>query len=359
MSIVRCGLKKEATVNWQRTRVSRSVLYRDSGDTYYVNVRYVVLCNEMPSDARFDEQHSVLNSHYNASNYELTMIPKSGHYAYASAIGNPGIVFQRKEIVHKPAAYQIDSVSDILKNERPEPGCMNIYVADISSGGKLGEAQLDSNALMVDVGTIGGPRQKGTRAPYDLGITVVHEMAHAIGDLPHPFNSSETCSRVFSDMPEQKNPNYFGMLVKKGTGNEWDGTMCNRYYDCHPEERYPGMSGMNIERPYSCSSSCSGLYEPFFNIMDYAQDPYSIMFSKEQCQHIRMTLAGNSNLISSRNSNMFIGQFDSSSDFTTSVSSSSSSSSFPLWAIILSVVGGIAVLVVVVFLVRRHLRNRG
>lgn len=322
------------------------ILYRNAGDNLSLD--------------RLKSQHQTLNACFNQSNSSHTRVPKSGHYNFDAVKGNARITFlpsdYRNLTEDKVERIQTDREFDDLSQALAwlkakghveiVAGKMNVIIAPLSN--ILGQASLESNVCIVATGSVGGEALAGSLSRYGLGVTAVHEIGHCLG-LPHPFGAGNSCAQVFSDIPGQINPNYDFQLVQ--SGDVWDGALCNRDRDCkHYRNGDTSVLISGVSLPYSCftcnetAPACdacdSQLYEQGCNFMGYSSDANLVMFSKQQCTYMRqIALAGDTGL------SVYA------CDSGEIQSSPSGQSGLSTWVIVGIVVGSLAVLVVVVWLV--------
>lgn len=311
-----CGSHEDMAVTLARVARTRELLTERSltaegTERLHVGIQYFVLYSTPDENLSLEllqSQHQMLNACYNQLNSGLTKVPSTGHYAFADRIGNSAIVFlptdhrqlseaHIKRVACTGAFSGVDQVFSYLQSVgvAVTPGYLNVALAPLD--GILGEGAIAGNVCVIHSPTVGGALIPGSDAPYDLGMTLVHEVGHNFG-LMHVFNDG--CAQVHADIPRARNPNY--------TFNFQTG-LCNRMRDCkiyvdgdHAYEYPPSSQAPTL--PYSCMDcpsctvDCQGLYEMGCNIMDYPVDSEMVMFSKEQAIAMRtVLLTGENSLI--------------------------------------------------------------
>lgn len=290
MSFTLCGTRLPDDYIEARTAQSAT---RDPGKYLYVKVVYIVVTDEHISLDRIKAQHAVINTDFNRTNPDIERVPTSGNYNYHGVVGESKIRFlpltleelTEDEYVKRVPTSQIFAGLDDVESfagAHAEPNVINIYVAKLTSG-LLGQAKLFSNVCVLNHRTVGGYTTRGDPSleEYNQGRTATHELGHVLG-LPHTFAQDGTsCDQEFQDIPAQKRPNFDAFLVREADGT-YTGTLDNRFRD----EHQPHYNLANVSPPYSCG----GVYEMFFNFMDYGNDQNAIMFTKAQCAAMRQYL---------------------------------------------------------------------
>lgn len=288
-----CAAKKP---DWAAVRAKYNRAYfeeaaaRDHGDTLYVDVRWVVLfrnAEERVSVERIRDCHRTLNLLFSAQNTEeLAKVPNTALSPFRPLIGNPNIQFlplNANEVnpVYVSITQELSGttpVDDAVRIAGRVSGVLNLYLGTSQSGSILGQAELNSNVAFNYHGTIGGYRVPGTLTHYDLGKTVAHEVAHALG-LLHTF-SDDVCDGfgAFADTEEAVRPNYEVDLVETSPG-VWEQTHDNRWKD------------RNLGTQLSCldqeADRATASHEMGINLMDYGRDRVSIMFTTSQAVMMR------------------------------------------------------------------------
>ena len=306
-----CGTKCD--MNEWRARRARNDddTIVDTGEHLFVNIVFRGFYSDpsqAPSLEQYQAQLNWLNQCFSGTNSTLLKVPRTGPYAATGFIGVPNVTFLPRTVVVEETMISSSLIGgtnpllDIVREYPPIDGVLNVYVALIP-GNILGQAELGSNYLLCDSRTIGSPIVPGNREQYSFGGTLIHEMGHAF-NMPHPWDNL-CATPEFSDMTTQRNPNYNGELFLDG--GEWQGQRCNRWYDC---AYYKDGDTSQVQPilglpPYSCwdcnitGGGCTQCdtdrYEMFFNFMDYASDPNSVMFTGEQVKEQRRWLLSSEN----------------------------------------------------------------
>ena len=273
-----------------------------------VTVTYVVLyrnASENIPDSLIKTQHHQLNMCFNGLNDTLGLVPSTGKYAFTNVVGVPNIVFapadsskltniKRLSCASNQNMASIDDMISVAKSLGfvSIPGQLTIYIGFFSpmpnvSFSILGEAKVlgtkGGNQLAVDYRSVGGPDALGKFSDFGRGMTLVHEVGHALS-LVHIWNSSSK-TKLYADIPLQKQPNDSFHLSSENTSND------NCMLDC---KNNTGRSWL-IEQASDCNTV--SLFEMGCNFMDYASDMNMAMFTVEQVLAMRENLqSGLSNI---------------------------------------------------------------
>jgi hypothetical protein len=294
----------------------------------YAKVNYIVISSSAEQNvslAKIQSQHHQLNVCFSGLNDTLSLVPQTGKYAFANVIGIPNIAFlptkseDLNDILRITCSSSdvFTSVTDMSrfaqsKGYSLKDGELNIYIAKFSpmvgmSFSILGETLINGtsggNIVGVDYRAVGGPENPGLYGNYALGMTLVHEVGHALG-LHHIWNSSAK-TPVHSDIPLQKNPNTNFQLTNG------DARMDNCMQDCDAlRSGSTASKSWLIANRNDCSSVT--LYEMGCNFMDYAEDANMAMFSQQQVLNMREVLstgvsgiravAGDGSIVNAKNS---------------------------------------------------------
>ena len=290
----------------KRSYASREV-YSISAPLLYVNVTYIILYRNTSENIpleKLQSQHHQMNLCYSGLNDTLSLVPQSGKYNFASVIGIPNIVFlpsqsaNLSKIVRIPctATDIFTTVSDLnvfaQKNGyTAQDGILNVYIGQFSApagqkfsmlGQTLVTGTNGGNIVGVDYRAVGGPEVPGIYGSYEQGMTLVHEVGHALG-LFHIWSATKV--QVHSDIPLQKNPNLKFQLING------DGYMDNCMIDCDhyksSSSAYTPVSWL-INNAADCSTVPN--FEMGCNFMDYATDDNLAMFSQQQVLNMREIL---------------------------------------------------------------------
>lgn len=291
-----------------RSRTMRETLLSQAGSSeqLYVDMVYWVVYQNAQENVSLDlvkAQHQMTNACFCKLNGSVERIPTTGRYNHSVTAGEANITFLPSNYndlteasINRVAADRVfTGLSDVIaylssKGHAMTANKMNVIIAPLSN--LLGEAFVEGNVCVVHWASVGGDVKAGAFTAYRLGITAVHEIGHNLG-LPHVFGGN--CTPTFSDIPTQIYPNYNFQLFE--TGGVWDGKNCNRQRDCQifkfgdDSFKYDGL-----EPPYSCFNcpDCDDcdtqIYEQAMNFMDYGNDDYIVMFSKQQIVAMRQTL---------------------------------------------------------------------
>jgi hypothetical protein len=293
-----------------------------TGEIIRINVTFVIDTQHDVPDQRIFDQHRTLNEYFSARNASLAMMPRGpgSRYNFSAVVGNPNIQFNLKPLVRKFFGHTVSKLAD-LEDVQGTDG-VTVFITQIQ-GKNLGESEVGGNRLVIDSGTVGGTTHRGTKSPYDLGLTLVHEMGHALG-LVHNFDSP--CTVNYPDVPIQKEPN----MVARFTNG--DATDDNQHFHC---------SGQTDRSCSSAPCTNSALpFEQFMNVMDYGSDDDLIMFSKAQAEAMRAYLRGNGAKYTTRSSETLAYTID----------ARSSAGGVSTWGWVLIALGVVAVITVITLL---------
>jgi hypothetical protein len=368
------GTKAEIIENIEKNkRLVRESRIENSGQTLYVDVRYICLFvtdDQKVSLSRVQENHRVLNACFGGQNADdLAKVPNTTLNPWAARIGNPRIQFlpidaSQVTCEYKRISTPLDSnepVVDAAIRGGRVSGVLNVYISTAAGGNILGQAELQSSIVYVLHTTVGGPQVAGTLSNFNRGKTLVHEVGHSFG-LSHTF-SDQTCDSVkpYPDIPETTLPSY-DTQVFLNSDSKWDQKN---------DERDKDRRGVGSNR--SCLNIDSSTNLMAVNVMDYGADAASLMFSASQATIMRDYLLSSSNTtlaMKSINSPSFsqtgaasgpaIGSSSGSGSGAGSGSSTSSSTVDTTTVIIAvsSVVGGLILMVVAYTAIKRHRSNR-
>lgn len=270
--------------------VLRSLGNQDSGQTLYVDTRWVVLYGseeEKVPVARVQDCLRTLNLVYSGQNdSDLSKVPVNAPTPWAAVLGNPRMQFlpldaSTLKVEYRAVNAALDSNSPVLDAATQGgrvPGVLNIYIGSSGKGSILGQAEIGSNIVYAMYATIGGYQVPGTLPSYDQGKTVVHEVGHALG-LVHTFSDS-VCDHAspYTDVPEQIRPN-FDTALSESTPGVWVQTGDNRYKD---RQNGTALSCLHIQAQPNTAPNEMGV-----NFMDYGDDRVSLMFSANQVNMMR------------------------------------------------------------------------
>jgi preprotein translocase subunit SecG len=266
---------------------------KDSGDTLYIDTRWVVLHSsgeqKIPIE-RVQNCHKMLNLIFRGENTEeLAKVPKTARNPWKPRIGVPNIQFLPLDSSTLNVEYRQTSsnlsgstpVSDAAGRGDRVNGVLNLYVGSSGHGTILGQAELNSNIVYGLYSAIGGYDVRGTLSGYDMGKTMAHEVGHALG-LVHTFSDSK-CDGFspYTDVPESTAPNFTTELFEVSPG-VWDQKDDNRYKD--------RLEGTQISCLHAESDPDSAPNDMGINIMDYGDDEVSIAFTKNQSLMMRTYL---------------------------------------------------------------------
>lgn len=282
-------VERETLHRWSRNlsnyRVRRAAGQTTGTTVLGVPIVYRVLYNDALENISFDrirDNHIQLNECFNATNADISRVPTTGVYGFASSmIGDSKIVFMPQD-----ADLLTNTLPSVTRDEISEPvltlteavnllppidGWLNVYIGPMPQA-ILGEANVGSNICMVTTGSVGGNNFPGTINTFDIGRTAVHEVGHCFS-LLHPFDSQ--CILQINDLPKTKTPNRKATLSNNGErGNHWN--------DVH-----------DITINTSCSGDSPppvGYYEAFMVYMEYVQDKNMVMFTTGESEAVHVWL---------------------------------------------------------------------
>lgn len=360
--------------HYGRTRIgiAANKIQDDETDEINLTVVYIVVLSNQSllAGSKIASQHSSSSADLRATNPDISKVPTSGFYNFSDVVGNPRIGllpdggdqpregFEIRRVYVPPSMLPFNGVESVrhylltLGARNPiVPNAINVIVTQLPDN-LLGQAYMFSNMLCVNYLSVGSANNPGDLGAYAYGRTMTHEIGHAFG-LPHTFNEDASCDPDdFPDLPAQKLPNYDAVLVDGPEG----GRYCNHYKDCN------GLSPDNAQ--LSCSTSCSGDYEMFFNFMDYGDDSTSIAFTASQVVRMRQFLlqsdiisVGGITLESYQEYTSDEAGVDTNSPQPTNTTlvSNSSSNGMSLW---LTAVGAIVIVLLVVAIIRLHMTRK-
>ncbi len=356
-----------APPDWQAFRAKynrefwRAYEGKDSGETLYIDTRWVVLYSsedqKVPLE-RIQDCLRALNSVYSGQNTEdLAKVPNTQRNPWRPVIGTPNIQFLPLDPSTLTVEYKHISgplsgsnpVADAASKGGRNDGVLNIYISSTGGGSILGQAEIKSNIVYALYSTIGGFTVPGELAEYNMGKTVAHEVGHALG-LVHTFSDSK-CDGFspFLDVPEQINPNFDTQVFETSPG-VWDQKDDNRYKD---RENGSSLSCLSIQSDPNTAPNEMGI-----NIMDYGVDPVSLMFTVNQADMMREYLQSSENTtLALKSATDVSGSSGTTTTTTTGATSSDTTttdSGLSTTAIVLiSVFGGLAALLLI-YLAYRH-----
>lgn len=209
----RCG-----TIKYQDDISSSSIISATSAWNrgvlgFELVIHVVQMPNEDPiSDQQILNQIEVLNTAFMGEQLSQSIIPA----AFASSIDIPnfsfclatqdpdgqpttGIIRKETEVIHIAATDNIKSSSTGGSDAWNPSRYINIWIGD-TGGLFIGRATFpdaepeENQGIIMDVNYFGGAADLMSKAPYNLGKTLVHELGHFFG-LEHTWGSSLTdCS---------------------------------------------------------------------------------------------------------------------------------------------------------------------
>lgn len=342
----------------------RNALAKDSGETLYIDTRWVVLYNsneqKIPIE-RVQDCLKMLNTIFSGQNTEeLDQVPNTAQNPWKDRVGNPNIQFlpldsSTLQVEYVPISSTLSTsspVSDAAQRAGRVDGVLNLYISTSGGGNILGQAELNSNIAYGLYSAIGGYEVSGTLSNYDKGKTMAHEVGHALG-LVHTF-SDTACDGFspFTDVPEQIRPNFDTVLFTNNQGQP-DQKGDNRWKD-----RLNGtaLSCLNFQDDPSSAPNEMGI-----NIMDYGNDDVSIVFTKNQALMMRTYLQSDENttlqLKTADGVSISAGGGGSGSGVSTDASTESDDSSGLSTGAIIGIVVGVVVLIIILIVVF-HYRNK-
>lgn len=353
----------KAIIAARQAKAARGVEFRDSGDTLYVDTRYVVLytnSNEKIPAARVQNCHKMLNTIFGGRNTEeLAKVPNTKYCPFKPLMGNPNIQFLPLDettlnVEYKPLSQVLDGstpVEDAANKAGRLKGVLNIYIGSSGHGSILGQAQLGNNIVYALYSAVGGYEVHGTLNGYHLGKTVAHEVGHAFS-LTHTF-SDNACDgfKPFEDVPESIRPNFTTELIEISPG-VWDQVGDNRYKDRRDGTK---LSCLHVEPDPANAPNDMGI-----NMMEYGDDKVSLGFTKVQSAQMREYLQSGENssleLMNADSVSVSAGAGDETAATDTTTNEEGDNT---VLIVVLSVVGGLILLVIIIVAVRYSRKHRG
>ena len=216
------------------------------------------------SDAQINSQIDALNRDFNKKNADLTRVPSE----FVGYVADCGIRFQLATrtadaqptngiVRHKTDRLNWGGQDDIKRSARggfnpwASGKYLNLYVANIGDG-ILGYAAFPGTAAEIDAvvidytafGTVGT-----ARAPFNVGRTCVHEVAHWL-NLFHIWGDSDCGDDHCDDTPTQKAPHYGNITTPQysNCNNKQTRDMCMNFMDYVNDDNMQMFTGQQKAR---------------------------------------------------------------------------------------------------------------